>query len=305
MDGELQNFYEYLQVRFAEESISFCITGGQACMVHQLALFTKDLDLVIARQAPDKLIRLLADTPFGNAPCRYRIGLGAPLAAPWVEGGWISHFQWLRGGKRNARLDIFVCPPRLPREPLVQGNVMDWHRLAEIKKTRRDKDWDFVTALGERLLENDDERGFLHLFSGESLRAALRNRAPSTRLQEIRPLLKLALAEPDTIDSALVLERRFWMTLDALRIRIFRDAFRPFYRAVSKRQELQGAPLSEQHEKQIRTARECLDPDPINTYGADQLVETAVSEAGHGFSADLSVVLPPLVTLGYIGNESL
>jgi len=62
-----------------------------------------------------------------------------------------------------------------------------------MKRTNRDKDWPFITALGLKLLRNDDPRGCLHIFDAETLRNAVVIHPPSAWMQDARPTLRAAL----------------------------------------------------------------------------------------------------------------
>jgi hypothetical protein len=42
-----------------------------------------------------------------------------------------------------------------------------------MKRTNRDKDWPFVTALGARMIEMGDERGWLHIYDETLLRKTI------------------------------------------------------------------------------------------------------------------------------------
>jgi hypothetical protein len=43
------------------------------------------------------------------------------------------------------------------------------HTVAEMKRTNHEKDWPYVTALGVKLLEAGDPRGWLHFFNYDVL----------------------------------------------------------------------------------------------------------------------------------------
>ena len=75
----------------------------------------------------------------------------------------------------GAYLDVFGVAPRSSShwEKEIQGFYAGPHTVAEMKRTNRDKDWPFVTALGARMIEMGDERGWLHIYDETLLRKTI------------------------------------------------------------------------------------------------------------------------------------
>lgn len=116
------------------------------------------------------LFRLLVNTEFLGVNCSYRGHLTAPLDQRWQRGGWTSHFQGKHGGD-FAHLDVFGVAPRATSswELETRGLLASMHTVAEMKRTDRPKDWPFADALGVKLIEAADLRGWLHMMPQSSL----------------------------------------------------------------------------------------------------------------------------------------
>jgi hypothetical protein len=272
--AELEHFYEGLVARARARGIACAITSGMACVAFGVAQATQDCDLLCAPDATGKLLDLLSETTLGGHPPAYRGRMTAPLDARWFRGGWTSHFVWDKSGS-EAYLAIFGIAPRAssPWEAEIQGFYAGLHTVAEMKRTNRDKDWPFVTALGAQMLKAGDTRGWLHIYDEDLLRsfdgAA---RAPHGLLKR-RPVL--ALAQDSRLHPALHAEIQFWHELDRLRLRIYEKAVRPYRIAVQKSRLPPGAPLGVQHEVRVRCADEYLPVNPLRDYGVDRLMAEA------------------------------
>lgn len=168
--AELEQFYESLVPPRRRRGIVCAITSGMACVAFGVAQATKDCDLLCAPDAAGTLLDLLGETSLHGQLPRYRGHITPPLDARWMRGGWTSHFVWNATGA-EAYLDIFGAAPRgsSPWETELQGFYAGPHTVAEMKRTNREKDWPFVTALGVKLLETGDPRGWLHLFNWDVL----------------------------------------------------------------------------------------------------------------------------------------
>jgi len=158
--AELEQFYEGLVNRARGRGIPCAITSGMACVAFGVSEATKDCDLLCAPDSAGDFLDLLGQTSLGGHLPGYRGHLTAPLDARWFRGGWTSHFEWAPAGSR-AYLDVFGIAPRgsSPWVTDIQGFYASLHTVAEMKRTNRDKDWPFVTALGTRMIQAGDERG--------------------------------------------------------------------------------------------------------------------------------------------------
>jgi hypothetical protein len=120
-----------------------------ACVAFGVAQATKDCDLLCVPDSAAEFLKLLGEADLkGQAP-HYRGHLTAPLDSRWLRGGWTSHFVW-GTPEGEAFLDVFGIAPHgsTPWELEVQGLYAGLHTVAEMKRTNRERDWPFATALG-------------------------------------------------------------------------------------------------------------------------------------------------------------
>ena len=280
-DAELQPFYEDLVFNLREKGILCAITSGLACVHYELAQNTKDCDLLCHHTAFGQLLEELGAIKLEGQPCRYRGHLSPPLDWGWHAGGWTSHFQW-GSGPDAVTLDVFGQALRgstaWPAE--LAGLYINPHIVAEMKRTHRDKDWPYITLLGERLLEMGDPRGWLHLFDADTLRRLARVSSISPELLDRRPCLRLALDRDDRLAPVLKAEQILWIELDRLRLEIYRRALRPYNLAVIRSQEPADMPLPDQHHNRVRCAQEKLACSPLVEHGlARHLMEAKAATA--------------------------
>jgi hypothetical protein len=83
------------------------LAGGQAVVLYRLAMMSKDGDWVL-REDEEALSHVLGVLAAHGACYRF----GAPLALPWMRGGWSAHFEFPAEGLR-IRTDFVTRPPRL------------------------------------------------------------------------------------------------------------------------------------------------------------------------------------------------
>jgi hypothetical protein len=172
--AELEQFYEGLVTRARARGIACAITSGMACVAFGVSEATKDCDLLCTPDSANELLDLLGEAALGGQLPHYRGNLSAPLDTRWFRGGWTSHFVWAPADS-GAYLDVFGVAPRSSShwEKEIQGFYAGPHTVAEMKRTNRDKDWPFVTALGARMIEMGDERGWLHIYDETLLRKTI------------------------------------------------------------------------------------------------------------------------------------
>jgi hypothetical protein len=190
------------------------------------------------------------------------------LEKRWHDGGWASHFEWPIKAQ-TVTLDIFGHALResTPWTSELFGLYAGPQTVAEMKRTRRDKDWSAITALGVRMLEADDERGWLHIFEPEILALLTGERRCPPDILDRRPALKLALERNPQTSGALNAERKFWEELDRQRIHIFEQHLRPYAAAVRKAQNGRLCSLAEEHAIRLECATRQLLPNPLREYG--------------------------------------
>ena len=241
------------------------LAGGQAVVLYRLAIMSKDGDWVL-REDAEALQHVLGVLAAQGA--RYRFG--APLALPWMRGGWSAHFEFPREGLR-VRTDFVTRPPRLDKETLVAlWQEQDSHppepedaklgtaQLILTKQTNREKDY---AAIGElaRLLE-DPGAALRHSRSARDiLEIAARHPELIAAAQQVRPCLAAIREGREALAAALDAERRGLMALNEERLERYEQAARAWaaaWPAVQK--EIEVLPLPEAHARVVAAASGCL-----------------------------------------------
>jgi hypothetical protein len=290
----LDQFYHGLLRHLRRKGVPCAITGGLACVEFGVVEHTEDCDLVCAPAAAEKLLALLATAKFQGRDCHYRGALSAPLAKSWLAGGWTGHFFWGEGAGENPFLDVFGVPPRVTGswQRRVRGLFADRQTVAEMKRTRRRKDWDQATALGLQLLKAGQPEGWLHIFDAEVLLQLAETVACPDRLQRRRPVLRLALAQDRRLDRAVQMEVEFWSHLDRLRLKVYESQGRDYALAVMKDQWLKNATLQEQHARRLEHAEQLLPKHPLRDQGVERLIAEAHAATLAGLDPALAKWLP-------------
>ena len=278
--AELEQFYESLVARARRRGIACGITSGMACVAFGVAQTTQDCDLLCAPDAAGKLLDLLGEANLRGQLPSYRGHLTPPLDARWLRGGWTSHFVWDAAGA-EAYLDIFGVAPRgsSPWEAELQGFYAGPHTVAEMKRTNRDKDWPFVTALGVKLLEAGDARGWLHLFNYDVLIQTAAKLSCPAEMVALRPVLDLLASGDERLEVALRGEIEFWNQLDRLRIRVHEQAVRPYMLAVKRDPRSNDPALRTQHLVRVEHAERLLPVNPLRQFGLERLIAEAKVQA--------------------------
>jgi len=274
--AELEDFFSGLVATAQARGITCAITSGMACVHFGVAATTKDCDVLCDAAQADAFRELVAGTPLRGVFPNYRGNLSPPLDSRWMGGGWTSHFTW-KTKPENACLDIFGIAPRgsSPWQNEIQGFYASRHTVAEMKRTNREKDWPFITALGMKLLNEGDGRGCLHIYDATALMSAVAAHPPSDTMQNLRPSLRAAVARDPRLEAALHAEQVFWHQLDACRIRLYERALRPYVSAVRSAIARRDISLGESHDIRVACATAKLPLSPISSHGFDRLVEDA------------------------------
>ncbi len=280
---ELEKFYLDLVSRARAEGVTCAITSGMACVHYGVAQTTKDCDLLCDPEQADIFLNLIKNTRLKGVAPIYRGNLSPPMDKRWLVGGWTSHFYWPTPGEDGAYLDVFGIPPRAssPWQNEIEGFYSGRHTVAEMKRTDRDKDWPFATALGEQMLENGEERGWLHIFDSKRL-LAIAEKIPycPEKIIEQRPSLSLLpKGDPDELELAIRAEKEFWHQLDKIRIGIMRGNLHPYVLAVRKASKDRDLHLKEQHEIRIRIASDLLPDDPLESFAPVEAASEAREKA--------------------------
>lgn len=148
-----------------------------------------------------------------------------------------------------------------------------------MKRTNREKDWPFATALGVKMLEAGDERGWLHIFDDEVLISVKRRLDCPDQMAAHRPVLRLLSTADHRLKPALFGERIFWEQLDRARIKVYERAVRPYMLAVKRDVRSHDADLMAQHQARVEYAERLLPTDPLKQYGLDRLIADAREQA--------------------------
>lgn len=289
---DIIQFYLELVRQAQERGIRCAITSGMACVAFEVADSTKDCDLLCDPEAAGRFLALLSESPLGEAACQYRGNISPPLDARWLKGGWTSHFEW---PGTEGFLDVFGIAPRA-RASWYDEMLPPYahpHVVADMKRTGRDKDWPFISALGVKLVEGGDPRGWLHLYDADRMRDLLAQHAPpSQEIVAARPLLELLLADRRELGAVLRLERAFWQELSKLRVREYEHLIRPYMVAVRKTSAGRELTLVEDHELRVACASEHLPPRPLNPVILQRIIEEARASAMEGVHEELARWLP-------------
>ncbi len=301
--AELDRFFEQLVMTVQAKGGVCAVTSGMACVQYGVAQATKDCDLLCAADSAGQLLNVLRITPLHGVGCSYRGHLTPPLDQRWLRGGWTSHFDW-DSGETAAYLDVFGVAPRASSEWRSEGagTLTGMHTVAEMKRTDRAKDWPFATALGVKLLEDGDPRGWLHIFDVATLREVFaRIPLPDTQTTQ-RPCLALLRDADPRLELAVFGETVFWQKLDRLRTQVYQTAVRTYFLAVKQDPQANLPDLDKQHEVRVRHAERLLPTSPLRDYGLDRLIAEAKSEAGSLVAAGALDWLPD-AALHFVGLE--
>lgn len=276
--AETYQFYEDLVRQLRDRGVVCGITSGLACVHYGIAETTRDCDLLCHPDAFGILLDLLETARVQDVACRYRGNISPPLDVHWHAGGWTSHFEW-RVEPDIISLDVFGRALRESSrwEQELLGLYAGPQTVAEMKRTHRDKDWACVTALGVRMIEAEDERGWLHIFDAETLSELLHNHPCPAELAARRPALALAVNQDHQTAGALNAERKYWEELDRRRIHILERYLRPYVAAVRQARSGKALSLREEHGLRKECARQCLPANPLRDYGLQKYLQEAAT----------------------------
>lgn len=275
-DLEQHQFYENLVRELRARGVLAAITSSLACVHYGVAETTKDCDLLCHPDSFDVLLQLLEETKLAGSACSYRGNISPPLDARWHRGGWTSHFEWDLNSDA-VTLDVFGHALResSPWQRDVFGLYANPHTVAEMKRTNRAKDWAFITALGVRMVEADDDRGWLHIFKPDTLAELLENHACPPEIAAQRPALRFAINRDPRAAGAIQVERLLWEELDRVRIRILERHLRPYVACVRKVRLGRKLPLRDDHALRVDCATRHLPANPLKDYGIQKHIEDA------------------------------
>lgn len=260
------NIYLDLTNQFNEGGLRAILSEGLAVVVHGLALSSKDGDWIV-RETPEDLDRILRVLEGHGA--RYR--LGAPLDVRWMSGGWSAHFEFAHEGNR-VRCDFVTRPPRISAADLAamwaeheRGEgieepvpTLDLRRLAELKKTDRDRDYSFIGQIARRLpraeqvLLSRSARDLIALWPQFSAHE-------QEHLGAQRPLLREIGSGRRALETALDGERRELMELNEHRLAAYQRTALPWSQSWSSiKSQMATLPLLQGHALLVEVAEQIL-----------------------------------------------
>lgn len=301
---ELQAFYRKLSDDFHKNGISSLTTGGIACVLYELVQSTKVCDIIIPIGKIDAAINILAATDLLGHKCHLTLKYGAPLDHKWLRGGWSSHTFFGTAPQPVARVDIFGRPPRVSKLTSDENPLyLSRSGVAQMKKTRREKDWAFVNLLGAQMLEHGDIAGVLHISDPSLLRESVRSSELPPEFILERPTLTLAVSDSPELTRYVKAEKEFWIRLDDLRLSAYEEAWKPYGAILQQNPDLLTLDFPVQNRQMIAIAEKTLDPAPLTTKGWSNLVNQAKSETGNIFH-DLDLNLLPSPNAFFAENEN-
>jgi hypothetical protein len=289
----LDDFYAGILAQLRERGVPCAITGGLACVEFGVTEHTEDCDVICAAENAGTLLKVLEISTYGGVDCQYRKS-SPPLDARWLLGGYTVHFHWPASGAAKPFLDVFSVPPRVssPWEKEMVGRFAGMHTVAEMKRTRRRKDWDQATALGLAMLQARDPRGWLHIFDADVLESILQTQSPRPAELNQRPALRLAQSGSQLLERVVQTEIEFWSHLDKIRLKIYQDSHVEYGRRVLKIPSSKSNQLLSQHRLRVKTAEQCLPERPLEDYGIDRMVDEARQATALGLDPIILQYLP-------------
>jgi len=228
-------FLSDFRQRLHAAGIRFALTSGQACVHFGIQQTTKDSDWIIAPEDIGRLRDLLVQMDLSeDYKVVWRPICGAPCQEVFLGNGWTSHLAVIDKDSNEHHLDFFGKAPRVnvvehdPDEPDIASRFV----VAQMKKTDREKDWPFVSALARQSKASGDVRSIQHGQDADWLIEAWTQIPEEDRSSFIdqRPLLQLISSHPDRLRRAIMIEKHIWQTVNRSRYQAFQGPWKDFYR---------------------------------------------------------------------------
>lgn len=99
------SIYLNLTSQFNAGRLRAILSGGQAVVLHRLAIMSKDGDWILRED--DETMRHVRGV-LNDCGAHYRFG--APLDIRWLAAGWSSHFEFFRDKLGSERILLHVRP---------------------------------------------------------------------------------------------------------------------------------------------------------------------------------------------------
>lgn len=259
------SIYTELTRQFNEGETRAILAGGQAVVMHGLAMMSKDGDWVI-RETGDACHHILNVLAQYGATYRF----GAPLDIRWLAGGWSAHLEFMLEDIR-VRTDFVTRPPRLDAKALARlwpeaaSEAVAFApaaELAEMKKTLREKDYAVIGELA-RVLDDVEEQLLYSRSARDIIDLNAKHPDIVEKLAEHRAVLKCAGSGRDALEEALDRERRQLMRADENRLNAYKSAASEWadeWPAIQRM--IAGLPLLQAHSIVVQRATELLPQHP-------------------------------------------
>ena len=253
----------YLQLtrQFNDGRLRAILGGGQAVVLHRLAMMSKDGDWLL-REDNETMEHVLSVLESYGAVYRF----GAPLDIRWLSAGWSAHLEFSLHGMR-VRTDFVTRPPRISPDRLdhvwreQEGRdtpFLGAADLIETKKTNREKDYAVIGELAR--LTTDVADRFRYSRSARELAGLIKlHPGVVASLKDQRPLLALTADDVDALEVALDAERREMIHANERRLACYMSAAEEWVRvwpAVSR--SMEGKPLAGSHAVMVEKAQGVL-----------------------------------------------
>lgn len=204
------NIYLRLTQEFNDGRLRAILSGGQAVVLHRLALMSKDGDWILLED-DETMGHILSVLESFGATYRF----GAPLDIRWMSGGWSAHFEFTYQGIR-VRTDFITRPPRLTADRIERlwrdkagqpAPFLDVSDLIETKKTNREKDYAVIGELA-RLFRDVSDRLKHSRSARELIELAAKYPQEVAEIKRQRPILASIPDGLHALEAALDAERR-------------------------------------------------------------------------------------------------
>ncbi len=255
------NIYVDLTKRFNQGRLRAVLAGGQAVVLHRLAVMSKDGDWVL-REDEETMEHVLSVLESYGA--RYRFG--APLDVRWLAGGWSSHLEF-RHKTLRVRTDFVTRPARVDEQALKRLWALQEGReipraspreLVEMKKTNREKDYAVIGELA-RIMTDPDDRLLCSRSARDLMALAREYPGRVDALATQRPVLHAVHDGLEALETALDAERRQLIHANEQRLARYMTAAERWAEAwPSVAAEIDGKPLPVAHRIVCRHAEDLL-----------------------------------------------
>jgi hypothetical protein len=253
--------YVQLTREFNKAGLRAILAGGQAVVLHNLAIMSKDGDWILREEEETCRHVLSVLAAYG---ARYRFG--APLDVRWLAGGWSAHLEFIIDGMR-IRTDFVTRPPRLDAKALAalwrsqteQAIPRAGPReLAEMKKTNREKDYAVIGELA-RLMNKPEDQILTSRSARDLMEMANEHPVLFHTLIPQRPALGATAKGLEELEVALDAERRQLMRTNEQRLEAYMCAAERWAGVWPETsQAMEGLALPDAHEVMINRAETVL-----------------------------------------------